>query len=61
MSFPIDLNGARRPDGTFSGWRVAAQALARPSCWKSLRRLKADSELAAVELAAFFSRAKFDV
>ena len=60
-SFPIDFNRARRRDGTFSGWRVAAQALARPSCWKSLRRLKADSELAAAELAAFFSRAKFDV
>ena len=60
-SFPIDFNRARRPDGTFSGWRVAAQALTRPSCWRSLRRLKADSERAAVELAAFFSRAKFDV
>ena len=60
-SFPIDLNRARRSDGTFSGWRVAAQIMARPRCWKSLRRLKADSELAAVALAAFFSRAKFDV
>ncbi len=60
-SFPIDLNRARRPDGTFSGWRVAAQALARPNCWKNLRRLKADFERAAAELAAFFSRAKFDV
>ena len=60
-SLPIDLNRARRSDGTFSGWRVAALALARPSCWKGLRRLKADSELAAAELAAFFSRAKFDV
>ena len=61
IPFPIDFNRARRSDGTFSGWRVAAQALTRPSCWRSLRRLKADSERAAAELAGFFSRAKFDV
>ena len=59
-SFPIDFNRARRPDGTFSGWRVLAQAMTRPSCWQALGRLKADSERAAAALAEFFRGAKFD-
>ena len=61
VSFPIDFNRARRPDGTFSGWRVAAQAMVRPSRWKRLRRLKSDSERAAASLAAFFRCAEFGV
>ena len=60
-SFPIDFNRARRLDGTFSGWRVLAQAVTRPSCWQALGRLKADSERAAAALAEFFRGAKFDV
>lgn len=35
-SLPIDFNKVRRPDGTFSGWRVFARALTYPSCWGGL-------------------------
>ena len=61
VSLPVVFNKTRRPNGTFSEWRVLAQALIRPSCWSRLRQLKIDSEQASIALAGFFGKAKFDV
>lgn len=51
--FTFDFNRARRPDGTFSGWRIAQQAGLSPRRWKDLFALKRDSERAADNLAKF--------
>lgn len=58
--FPVDFNRARRPDGTFSGWRVLAQAGLRPGRWKRLLALKRDADLASQCLADFLSTCRFD-
>jgi adenosylhomocysteine nucleosidase len=58
-SFEVDFNAARRPDGTFSGWRIAAQAGLSPRRWRRLMDLKRAGEQASRNLAAFFERCRF--
>jgi adenosylhomocysteine nucleosidase len=58
-SFEVDFNAARRPDGTFSGWRIAAQVGLSPRRWRHLMDLKRASEHASRNLAAFFERCRF--
>lgn len=53
-SFEVDFNAARRPDGTFSGWRIVAQAGLSPRRWRHLMDLKRAGELASKNLATFF-------
>jgi adenosylhomocysteine nucleosidase len=58
-SFEVDFNAARRPDGTFSGWRIAAQAGLSRRRWRQLMDLKRVGEQASRNLAAFFERCSF--
>lgn len=58
-SFEVDFNAARRADGTFSGWRIAAQAGLSPRRWRHLMDLKRAGEQASRNLAAFFERCRF--
>lgn len=58
--FAVDFNRARKPDGTFSGWGVVAQAGFRPHRWKQLLGLKRDADLASKRLAEFLSSCRFD-
>lgn len=58
-SFEVDFNAARRPDGTFSGWRIAAQAGLSPRRWRHLMDLKRAGERASRNLAAFFEHCSF--
>jgi nucleoside phosphorylase len=51
--FPVDFNRARRPDGSFAGWRILAQAGLNTSRWKRLLDLQRDAELASKRLAEF--------
>jgi adenosylhomocysteine nucleosidase len=60
-SFAVDFNAARRPDGTFSGWRIAAQAGLSPRRWRRLMDLKRDGERASRNLAAFLEHCRFKV
>jgi hypothetical protein len=60
-SFEVDFNAARRPDGTFSGWRIAAQAGLSPRRWRHLMDLKRAGEQASRNLAAFFERCRFQL
>jgi nucleoside phosphorylase len=60
-SFEINFNAARRPNGTFSGWRVAAQAGLSRRRWRHLMDLKRASELASRNLAAFFEQCSFPI
>jgi adenosylhomocysteine nucleosidase len=57
--FPVDFNRARRPDGTFAGWKILAQAGFSSSRWQRLLDLKRDAELASERLAAFLSTCTF--
>lgn len=57
--FPVDFNRARRPDGTFSGWKLAAQAGLSPRRWKNLLALKRDAGLASRRLAEFLRTCQF--
>jgi hypothetical protein len=57
--FPVDFNRARRPDGTFAGWKILAQAGFSTSRWQRLLDLKRDSELASHRLAEFLKTCKF--
>lgn len=57
--FPVDFNRARRPDGTFAGWRVLAQAGFSTSRWKRLLDLKRDAELASQRLGEFLKTCEF--
>jgi adenosylhomocysteine nucleosidase len=58
-SFEVDFNAARRPDGTFSGWRIVAQAGLSPRRWGQLMELKRAGERASRNLAAFFEHCSF--
>ena len=58
-SFEVDFNAARRPDGTFSGWRIAAQAGLSLRRWRQLMDLKRAGEQASRNLAAFFEHCSF--
>lgn len=58
-SFEVDFNAARRPDGTFSGWRIAAQAGISRRRWRHLMDLKHAGEQASRSLAAFFEHCRF--
>jgi adenosylhomocysteine nucleosidase len=57
--FPVDFNRARRPDGTFAGWRLVAQAGFNSGRWKRLLDLKRDADLASKRLAGFLKTCKF--
>jgi adenosylhomocysteine nucleosidase len=57
--FPVDFNRARRPDGTFSGWKLAAQAGLNPRRWQRLLDLKRDADLASRRLAEFLKTCQF--
>jgi len=57
--FPVDFNRARRPDGTFAGWRILAQAGFSSSRWRRLLDLKRDADLASHRLAEFLKTCKF--
>ncbi len=58
-SFEIDLNHARRADGTFSGWRVAAQAGLSRRRWSHLATIYRDARKAFETLGAFFRNCRF--
>ena len=58
-SFEVDFNAARRPDGTFSGWRIAAQAGFSRRRWRQLMDLKRAAEQASRNLAAFIEHCSF--
>ena len=58
-SFHVDFNRARRSDGTFSGWRIAAQAGFSPRRWRCLMDLKRAGEQASESLAAYFQQCRF--
>jgi adenosylhomocysteine nucleosidase len=60
-SFEVNFNAARRPDGRFSGWRIAAQAGLSPRRWRHLMDLKRAGEQASRNLAAFFEHCSFKV
>ncbi len=57
--FPVDFNRARRPDGTFAGWKILAQAGFSSSRWQRLLELKRDAELASQRLADFLKTCTF--
>ena len=57
--FPVDFNRARRPDGTFAGWKILAQAGLSSSRWQRLLDLKRDADLASVRLADFLKTCNF--
>jgi len=57
--FPVDFNRARRADGTFSGWKVLAQAGLSSSRWRRLLDLKRDADLASHRLAGFLRNCQF--
>lgn len=57
--FLVDFNRARRRDGTFSGWHLAAQAGLSPRRWSQLLDLKRDADLASQRLAAFLTASRF--
>lgn len=59
-SFEIDFNRARRRDGTFSGWRVLAQAGINPGRWRQLMSLRRDSLSASHALGAFLRQCTFE-
>ncbi len=59
-SFDVDFNAARRRDGTFSGWRIAAQAGLSRRRWRHLMELKRAGEQASRNLAAFFEHCSFE-
>jgi adenosylhomocysteine nucleosidase len=59
-SFEIDFNRCRRADGTFSGWRIAAQAGISPRRWKNLLALRQGALQASMALGTFFGRARFE-
>jgi nucleoside phosphorylase len=58
-SFEVDFNAARRADGTFSGWRIAAQAGLSRRRWRHLLDLKRAGEQASRTLATVFERCSF--
>jgi adenosylhomocysteine nucleosidase len=58
-SFEVDFNAGRRADGTFSGWRIAAQAGLSPRRWRHLMDLKRAGEQASRNLAAFIEHCSF--
>ena len=58
-SFEIDFNRARRPDGTFSGWRVAAQAGLSRQRWSHLVTIYSDARKAFEALGVFFRNCRF--
>ncbi|MEX2300617.1 MAG: hypothetical protein WD733_06755 [Bryobacterales bacterium] len=60
-SFEVDFNAARRPDGTFSGWRIAAQAGISPRRWRHLMELKRAADKASRNLAAFIEQCRFPI
>jgi len=60
-SFALDFNRARRADGTFSGWRAAAQAGLSPRRWRHLMQLRKQGLAASRSLAGFLRRARFPV
>ena len=60
-SFEIDFNRCRRADGTFSGWRVAAQAGISLRRWKQLSALRRDARRASMALGTFFRHASFEI
>lgn len=57
--FPVDFNRARRPDGSFAGWKILAQAGFSSSRWQRLLELKRDAELASHRLADFLKTCTF--
>lgn len=57
--FPVDFNRARRPDGTFAGWKILVQAGLSSSRWQRLLDLKRDADLASRRLAEFLKTCKF--
>jgi nucleoside phosphorylase len=57
--FPVDFNRARRPNGTFSGWKLAAQAGLSPRRWENLLAIKRDASLASRRLAEFLRTCQF--
>ncbi len=57
--FALDFNRARRADGTFSGWSIAAQAAWPPGRWKELLQLKRTADDAARRLALFLRSCRF--
>lgn len=57
--FPVDFNRARRPDGSFAGWRILAQAGLNSSRWQRLLDLKRDADLASHRLAEFLKICRF--
>jgi adenosylhomocysteine nucleosidase len=57
--FPVDFNRARRPDGTFAGWKILAQAGFSSSRWQRLLDLKRDADLASHRLAEFLTSCRF--
>lgn len=58
-SFEIDFNRARRADGTFSGWRVVAQAGLSRRRWSHLATIYRDARKAFETLGAFFRNCRF--
>ncbi len=57
--FAFDFNRARRSDGTFSGWSIAAQAAWPPRRWKELLELKRTADDAAGRLTLFLRSCRF--
>ena len=57
--FTFDFNRARRSDGSFSGWNLAAQAGLSPQRWRRLFELKRDGDLASLNLARCLSQCRF--
>ena len=60
-SFEIDFNRCRKADGTFSGWRIAAQAGISPRRWKNLLALREGAQRASTALGTFFGQARFGI
>ncbi len=59
-SFPLDFNRARRDDGTFSGWELAAQVALEPSSLKELWALRRNAEAACQALGSFLQGCEFE-
>jgi len=59
QTFSIDFNQSRRPDGTFSTPRIAAQAALSPAGWRELIRMGRAAHHSAQALGEFLGSCRF--
>ena len=60
QTFRLDFNQSRRPDGTFSTPRIAAQAALSPAAWRELIGMGRAAHHSAQALGEFLGSCRFD-